>query len=126
MSIIALIRLKCSFRLARRSGELRLVLPDSRVDTSQSPSPLLKAIVTAHGWRERILAGEIYSIKQLAAEARLKPRCAGWILRLATLSPSLVADVVLDRYTGDRSLRLMRALPLSWSEQAALFQSGPS
>jgi hypothetical protein len=118
--------LKCSFRLARRSGELRLVLPDSRVDTSQSPSPLLKAIVTAHGWRERILAGEIYSIKQLAAEARLKPRCAGWILRLATLSPSLVADVVLDRYTGDRSLRLMRALPLSWSEQAALFQSGPS
>jgi site-specific DNA recombinase len=121
-----LIRLKCSFRLARRSGELRLVLPDSRVDTSQSPSPLLKAIVTAHGWRERILAGEIYSIKQLAAEARLNPRCAGWILRLATLSPSLVADVVLDRYTGDRSLRLMRALPLSWSEQAALFQSGPS
>jgi hypothetical protein len=119
--------LKCEFTLARRRGELRLVLPDSRVDTSQSPSPLLKAIVTAHGWRERIVAGEVYSIEQLAAEAKLNPRYAARILRLAALSPSLVDDVVLDRYTGERSLRqLMQALPLNWSKQAALFQSRPS
>ena len=119
--------LKCAFTLARRRGELRLVLPDSHVDTSKSTSSLLKAIVMAHGWMERITAGEIYSIEQLAAEAKLNPRYAGRILRLAALSPSLVDDVVLDRYTGDRSLRqLMRALPLNWSEQVALFQSGPS
>ena len=77
-----------------------MLLPD---DTPQfahasdsTPSRVLsKAIVTAHGWRERILAGEICSIKQLAAEARLNARCAGRILRLAALSPSLVDDVVL-------------------------------
>jgi hypothetical protein len=41
---------------------------------------------------------------------------------LAALSPSLINDVVLYWYAGNRSLRqLMRALPLNWSEQGALF-----
>jgi site-specific DNA recombinase len=119
-----LITLRSAFKLARRSGELRLVLPNSRIDTHKSSSPLLKAMVTAHGWRERIIAGEIYSIEQLAAEAKLNPRSASRILRLAALSPDLVDDVVLDRYTGDRSLRqLMNDLPFNWSQQAAMFQS---
>jgi DNA invertase Pin-like site-specific DNA recombinase len=117
------ITLKCSFGLARRSGELRLVLPDSGADTSRSPSALLKAIVMAQGWRERIIGGEIYSIEHLAAEAKLNRRYAVRILRLAALSPRLVDDVVLDRYVGRHSLRqLIRALPLNWSEQAAFFQ----
>jgi site-specific DNA recombinase len=118
------IMLKCSFRLARRSGELRLVLPGSPADTGKPSSPLLRAMVTAHGWRERIIAGEIHSIEQLAAEAKLNPRYASRTLRLAALSPDLVDDVVLNRPAGDLSLRqFMQNVPLNWSDQAALFLS---
>ena len=65
-------------------------------DTSKSTSPLLKAIVTTHGWRERIIAGEIYSIEQLASEANLNPRYAARIFRMAALSPRWV-DAVLQQ-----------------------------
>ena len=80
-----LLTLKCLFTLARRRGELRLVLPDSSTHSNQPSSPLLKAIVMAHGWKERILAGQIYSIQQLASEAQLNSRYAARILRLATV-----------------------------------------
>ncbi len=57
-----LITLKCSFtsRAAQRAS-YDWCCPDLCRCPVQSPSPLLKAIVTAHGWRERIIAGEIYS-----------------------------------------------------------------
>ena len=86
-----LLKLECSFALARRRGELRLVLPDSSASTSPPTSPLLKAIVMAHGWKERIIAGQIYSIQQLAAEAKLNSRYAARILRLVALSPEIAS-----------------------------------
>lgn len=92
-----LVALKCSFTLARRRGELRLVLPGFPIVDSESTSSLLKAIVTAHGWRERIIAGEIYSIEQLAAEANLSPRYASRILRIAALSPDVVDAAIRER-----------------------------
>jgi len=64
-------------------------------------SPLLRAIVMAHGWKERILAGEIYSIQHLATEAKLSSRYAARILRLAALSPEIVDGVVHDGSMAD-------------------------
>ena len=48
----------------------------------------------AQGWRERIVAGQIYSIQQLASEAKLNFRDAARIFRLAALSPEIVDDMV--------------------------------
>jgi site-specific DNA recombinase len=112
------VTLKCSFTLAHRRGELRLVLPDSRVDTSKSTSLLLKAIVTAHGWRERIMAGEIHSIEQLAAEANLNSRYAARIFRLAALSPDQVDAVLRQVKSIDCPLaKFVERLPLDWAVQ---------
>jgi hypothetical protein len=112
------VTLKCSFTLARRKGELRLVLPDSRVDTSQSPSSLLKAIVRAHGWRERIIAGEIYSVQQLASEVKLNSRYAARIFRLAALSPDQVDAVLRQVKSIDCPLaKFVERLPLDWAVQ---------
>jgi site-specific DNA recombinase len=118
-----LLTVKCSVTLARRRGELRLVLPGSSNGSSHSASPLLKAIVMAQGWRERILAGEIYSIQQLAFEAKLNSRYAGRILRLAALSPEIIDEVVQEGRLSDRSLsHFISDFPLNWREQGSMMR----
>jgi hypothetical protein len=100
---------------------LRLVLPDSSTHSNQPSSPLLKAIVMAHGWKERILAGQIYSIQQLASEAQLNSRYAARILRLAALSPEIVGEVVRDGSMADQPLsHVISGLPLNWHDQGSL------
>jgi site-specific DNA recombinase len=116
-----LLMVKCSFALARRGGELRLVLPGFSTGSGQSASPLLKAIVMAHGWKERIIAGEIYSVQQLATEAKLNSRYAARIFRLAALSPGIVDQVVRDGSMADHSLsHVISDLPLNWHDQGPL------
>jgi hypothetical protein len=86
---------------------------------------LLKAIVRAHGWKERILAGQIYSIQQLASEAKVSSRYVVRILRLAALSPKIVDGMVHDGSMADYSLsQFMKGLPLNWNEQGSLLSQG--
>ena len=120
-----LITLKCPFSLARRSGELRLVLRGSHADAHKLPSPLLKAILTAHGWRERIIAGEIYSIQQLASEAKLNSRYAARILRLAAMAPEIVDEIIHDTSMAGHFLsHFISGLPLNWGDQGSLLSQG--
>jgi DNA invertase Pin-like site-specific DNA recombinase len=116
-----LLTVKCSFALARRRGELRLVLPGFSTGSSQSASPLLKAIVMAHGWKERIVAGQIYSVQQLATEAKLNSRYAARIFQLAALSPGIVDQVVRDGGMADQPLsHVISGLSLNWLDQGSL------
>jgi site-specific DNA recombinase len=71
------VTLKSSFTLARRRGELRLVLPGFPPASSKSTSSLLKAIVTTHGWRERIVAGEILFHRTAGCGGRSKLQVCG-------------------------------------------------
>jgi hypothetical protein len=113
-----LLKLKCSFALARRRGELRLVVPGSDIGVAGKPnSSLFKALATAHHWRERIIAGEIYSREQLATEAKVTRSYAGRILRLAALSPDIVDGIVRDRLVVRSLKQLITGLPLEWKNQ---------
>ena len=94
------------------------MLPGFPPASSKSTSSLLKAIVTTHRWRERIVAGEIYSIEQLAAEANLSPRYASRILRIAALSPHWVDAVLRQVKSADYPLaEFVERLPLDWVAQ---------
>ena len=118
-----LLTLNCSLMLARRRGELRLLLPRSPTSPSQSTSPLLKAIVMAQGWKERIIKGEIHSIQQLASAAKLNSRYAGRILRLAALSPKIVDNIVDGGSMADQPLgSFIGGFPLDWGEEGSLLQ----
>jgi AraC-like DNA-binding protein len=97
------------------------VLPDSSIGGSKSTSPLLKAIVMAHGWKERIIAGQIYSVQQLATEAKLNSRYAARIFQLAALSPGIVDQVVRDGSMADQPLsHVISGFPLNWQDQGSL------
>jgi hypothetical protein len=116
-----LITLKCSFTLARRRGELRLVLPGSPIANAKSTSTLVKAIVTAYGCRERIITGEVFSIEQLTLEANLNSRYVARIFRLAALSSDIVDGAIRDRFAADLSLsHFVAGLPLDWNTQRSL------
>jgi site-specific DNA recombinase len=116
-----LLTLKCCFTLAHRRGELRLVLPGADVSSKPSSS-LLKVIVMAHRWRQRIVAGDVHCREQLASEAKLNPSYVGRILRLGALSPEIVEGLLDESIMTDRSIRDFTAnVPLDWKEQAALW-----
>jgi site-specific DNA recombinase len=113
-------RLTCAFHLAHRRGELRLVLPDASLAAEQPNHSLLRSIARSLQWRERIVAGEIYSKEQLAAEADMNASYVGRILRLGALSPDMVDAVTRHRVIPDHSLiRRVVRLPLDWIKQKA-------
>jgi hypothetical protein len=60
-----LFTLSCSFRPSRRRGELRLVMPSSQSIANNSNHSILRAVARALQWKERIIAGDIYSKEQL-------------------------------------------------------------
>ena len=79
----------------------------------------------AHGWRERIMAGEIYSIQQLASEAKLNSRYAARTLRLAALAPEIVDGIIHDTSMAGHLLsHFISGLPLNWLDQGSLLSHG--
>ena len=113
-------RLKCSFQPLHRRGELRLVLPNSHLVEERPTHSLVRAIARSLEWRERIIAGEIYSKEQLAREANLNASYVGRILRLGVLSPDMVDSVTRHHVISDHSLtRVACRLPLEWCKQGA-------
>ncbi len=62
--------------LTRRRGELRLVVP-STADVTKCNLSVLKAVVRAQRWKQRIVMGELHSKEQLASEDALNPSY-GW------------------------------------------------
>ena len=74
----------------------------------------------AQGWRERIVAGQIYSIQQLASGAKLNFRYAARIFRLATLSPEIVDAMVDQGSMADQPLsHFIAGLLLDWRDQGS-------
>ena len=113
-------RLACPFHPAHRRGELRLVLPGSRLGLgAERPNhSIVRAIARSLQWRERIVAGDIHSKEELAAEAGLNASYVGRILRIAALSPDLVDSLTrLGDFSDYPLTGLVNRLPLDWRRQ---------
>jgi DNA invertase Pin-like site-specific DNA recombinase len=117
--------LTAPFSLARHRGELRLVVPGavngSVKVNSKANSTLLKAIVRARRWKERILNGEIYCKEQLASEENLNASYVGRILQLATLSPECLESIICTTEETSSLAKFVDGLPLDWNEQKSKF-----
>ncbi len=91
---------------------------EPRVDRS-----LVRAIVQARRWHERLASGEVASIEALAEVEQACPIYLGQLLPLACLAPDLIEAIVDGRQPQRLSLvSLIKAgLPMRWTDQRNLF-----
>jgi len=72
---------------------------------------------------QQLMAGEVVSLKALAADDGLDPAEISRLLPLACLSPDIVEAIFTGRQPADLTverLKRLPALPLEWSSQHQL------
>jgi hypothetical protein len=78
----------------------------------------VKAVARAHGWHERIVAGEIATVGELARKSGLSKRYSRRILQCANLSPQITEALLADKHRPNLILKeILRGVPLNWREQ---------
>ncbi|MDK2741963.1 MAG: recombinase family protein [Nitrospira sp. BO4] len=115
-----LITISSSVTLTRCGGGMRLIVPGESGGERRGTSNvgLIKAVARAHVWSERLLSGEVTSLRAIAREHGVTPGYVGRLLRCAFLAPEIV-DAILH---GHQPLpltiaRLCKNLPLDWTRQ---------
>jgi len=118
-----ILALTSDFRALHRGSELRLVTSQNSSGFEGTPVPsLAKAIARAREWYERIIAGDINTIGQLARSARLTRRYVRKILQCATLSPRIMEAILTGDHRPNLTLKEIRdSVPLGWREQEQRF-----
>jgi hypothetical protein len=121
------VQLPLAFR--RRGGRKQVVAPEGRSGPAYAPRPhrvdgtLVKALARAHRWQGMLDSGGFGSIEELAAAERINPSYLARVLRLTLLAPEIVESILDGRHESERInlKRLMRPLPVLWSEQLHRF-----
>jgi hypothetical protein len=119
----AILTLASPFRALRGGIDLCLVTPQHRLGSERTPVvSLTNAIGRARDWYERIVAGEVNSVEELARKADLSRRHVRKILQCAILSPRITAAILTGDHLPNLTIRRIRhALPLDWREQEQRF-----
>jgi hypothetical protein len=113
------LKLAADFQVMRRGGELRVIAPngDSCFQEERVPS-LVKAVARSRGWYERIVAGEVATIGQLAQKSALTRRYVRRILQCAILSPQITEALLTGKHRPNLTLKeILRGAPLDWRAQ---------
>lgn len=114
-----IIKIATDFKPIRRGSELCLMGPNNSL-TDKIPTPsLVKAIAIARDWHEKIIAGKVDTISELAQTTGVGSTYAKRILRFAILSPKIVESVLSGDHRPDLSLQSFpRTIPLDWRMQS--------
>jgi site-specific DNA recombinase len=113
-----LIRLSIKARLKRCGGEMRLVLnPHSA--RPENITPIVRAIVRAHRWREGILGGNSSDQLQLTKRLDSKVEYLRRVLGCAFLAPDIVEAILDGHHPAGLTLKRLtrRRLPIDWVDQ---------
>ena len=97
-----------------------MILPSqSEVERpARSNVPLIRAVVHARCWYERLLSGGLESQPVFAKEMNVSPRYLRKIARCAFLAPDIVELILAGRQPKELTLeKLLDNLPLDWVEQ---------
>lgn len=117
--------LRLAFHMRRRQGAV-IIEP-----TDAAPTPaakldraLIRAVVFARTWAERLERGEVETIKALARAEGLCNHYTTRLLPLAYLAPDIVAQILQGRQPRAVSLGALTAAPLpaDWEVQRRRFQ----
>jgi site-specific DNA recombinase len=113
------ISIPVSFRA--RGEELRIVIEGKGASAAPHQDlTLIKALVRAHTWFDRLLSGEAKSITEMSRTDNVADRYLGRVMRLAFLAPN-ITEAILEgrqpRHLSAQQLINMEDLPIDWEEQ---------
>jgi site-specific DNA recombinase len=106
--------------LKRCGGEVRLVLPaNSAGAIPVRPRPsLIKIMVRAHEWYQRILRGELSGAWSISRATGLDERYVRRVLQCAFLAPDIVESILEGRQPAQLTFDKLRSvMPVDWSAQ---------
>jgi site-specific DNA recombinase len=114
-----ILNLSADFEVLRRGSELRVIVPHCESALpAELVASLVKAVARARGWYERIAAGEVTTIDQLAENSGLTRRYVRRILQCAILSPRITEALLTGKHRANLTLKeTMHDVPLNWREQ---------
>jgi hypothetical protein len=118
-----IIKLAADFKPHRRGSELCLLVPKNSSSEGIPNASLVKAVAHARDWYEKIVAGEIGTIVQLAQKTGVGSTYAKRILRYATISPKIAEFILSGNHRPDLTLQdLPRTIPLDWRKQIGMLR----
>jgi hypothetical protein len=83
---------------------------------------LIKAVACGYAWYERLVSGEVTSLRAVAKELRVNERYVSRISRCAFLAPDIVEAILEGRQPPQLTVEKLRlGAPLLWAEQRASF-----
>ena len=105
-------------RLRRRSGQRRL--RSGSVGHSGTPPPLTamqQALARGFRWREMLDAGEVASMKEIAAKEKTDHSYVARMINMTLLAPQIIEAILDDTLPDVRLTRLVVSPPLLWQDQ---------
>jgi site-specific DNA recombinase len=108
----------------RRGRDLRRVFSAAQQQSAPRTSiPLIKAVVRANSWMERIISGEISTLEDLASETGFTKRYVSRTLRSAFLAPDITEMILDGLQAPELTVRsLMDGFPADWQSQRLAFK----
>ena len=92
---------------------------------AQHDARLIKAIARSFVWYERLVSGEVDSLRVIAKALQVNERYVGRVLRFAFLAPDIVSAILEGRQSPQLGVEKLRfGPPLLWAEQRQLFGFG--
>ena len=118
-----IIKVAADFKPLRRGSELCLMVPKNSSSEGTPNASLVKAVAYARDWYEKIVAGEIGTIVELAQKTGVGSTYAKRILRYAILSPEIAESILSGDHRPDLTLQdLPRTIPLDWRKQIGMMR----
>lgn len=114
------VALTSPIRLTRTGSAVRLVQSDGKAAVQRGPDPaLVKLLARAHALWKRLESGEI-DIRTLARDEQINDSYVSRMVRLAFLSPTIVAAIAAGEQPAqlNAALLLTSDIPADWTEQA--------
>lgn len=114
------ITLTSAVRLTRTGSAVRLVQSDGKAAVQREPDPaLVKLLARAHVLWKRLESEEI-DIRTLARDEQINDSYVSRMVRLAFLSPTIVAAIAAGEQPAqlNAALLLTSDIPADWTEQA--------
>jgi site-specific DNA recombinase len=111
---------KVEAHLQRVGREMKLVVDNAENQAEADPG-LLRIIVRAHDFHERLIRDPDLTVPAIAKQERLTIGYLSRLLRLPSLAPDIVAAIINGKHppqlSAKRLMRLALRLPTDWAEQ---------